>query len=48
MGLDCRNRSVKLGFDKNIDGKLIIKEIQSNLLNLNKLSNGNYLVKIKY
>ena len=31
-----------------IDGKLIIEEIQSNLLNLNKLSNGSYLVRIKY
>ena len=39
MGQDCTNRLVKLGFDENIDGKLIIEEIQSNLLNLNKLSN---------
>lgn len=31
-----------------IDGKLIKEERQSNLLNLNKLSNGSYLVRIKY
>lgn len=31
-----------------IDGKLIKEERQSNLLNLNKLSNGSYLVKINY
>ncbi|MBL6662550.1 MAG: Ig-like domain-containing protein [Flavobacteriales bacterium] len=31
-----------------IDGKLIMEEKQSNLLNLNRLSNGSYLVKVNY
>ena len=48
MGWGCTNISVKLVFDENMNGKLIIEEKQLNLLNLNKLSSGSYLVRIKY